>query len=523
VQGLVVAIEIAQCDRLVDLQQQSEVGERGVVADHVERAVEQRQCRRDLAAHDRDDDQDVQRPPECPAVAGLLGRRQRLGGDLTGHADLTEIAVRPCLRNQQACAVGGGDAGQLERFGDRLQGLVRPAKQRPALRDDAVQVDEQVRVVDDGHRVGRDALRVPAVPGPEQGIREPAGEHGAALRRRRAACGRLLEKVDGGPGCLRHERGRGLGEPVQQDLVERTAAGLVRALQQLARDPVNRCARLGERACGISVPRRPDGSRNVVIERRPDERVPEREPVLAVPQHTCRAGLVDRDHQVGDPAAHHDRQVRHQELDAQQGRRLQQRAYFLWQEVEPVTDGGEQRVGDRAVGHLHDAGLGDAQSAGPGERFQQLGQVQRVSRRALDEAEQVLTRPPGRDRAHQPRDGMAGKPAQPDRVCLADRAPDHLELVPLRDGAHDADEQQCRSVDGPGEPFPHPDGGDVGPLQVVHDQDGRRRAAQLTDEGVHLLRRRGGGIRAGHLAAQQPQDRAQPRGAAAFPVPQRIE
>src|SRR5262249_46454919 len=41
--GVVVAVQVAERDRVVDLQQQPQVGQRGVALGHGERAVEQRQ------------------------------------------------------------------------------------------------------------------------------------------------------------------------------------------------------------------------------------------------------------------------------------------------------------------------------------------------------------------------------------------------------------------------------------------------------------------------------------------------
>jgi hypothetical protein len=79
---LLVAVEVPQHDRLVDLQQHPEVDQSRIVGDHVQRPVEQRQCRTGVAARTGQEDQHMERPGHRPRVTRFLRRRQRFAGQL---------------------------------------------------------------------------------------------------------------------------------------------------------------------------------------------------------------------------------------------------------------------------------------------------------------------------------------------------------------------------------------------------------------------------------------------------------
>ena len=141
-EGLVVPVEVAQRDGLVDLQQQPQVGQRRVGLGHGQRPVEQRQrvghLRPALA---------VTRVSTCSAqpIAQLSpasdGHRKRGRGDLAGLLDLAEVAVRPRREHEQPGAVPGRDPRRGQRPVQRGQGLREPARPHPALRQRPVQVD----------------------------------------------------------------------------------------------------------------------------------------------------------------------------------------------------------------------------------------------------------------------------------------------------------------------------------------------------------------------------------------------
>ena len=120
---LLVPVEIAQRDGLVDLQQQPQVGQGRIGLGHGQRPVEQRQRVGHAPLHRGHQRQHVQRPAHGPVVARLRRRRQRAGGDLARLLDLAEVAVRPRGEHEQPGAVPGRDPGRGQRPVQRGQGL----------------------------------------------------------------------------------------------------------------------------------------------------------------------------------------------------------------------------------------------------------------------------------------------------------------------------------------------------------------------------------------------------------------
>ena len=94
-EGLLVPVEAAQRDGLVDLQQQPQVGQCRIGLGHGQRPVEQRQRVSRLPLHCGHDGQHVQCPAHRPVVTSLRCRIERGRGDPAGGLDLAEDAVHP--------------------------------------------------------------------------------------------------------------------------------------------------------------------------------------------------------------------------------------------------------------------------------------------------------------------------------------------------------------------------------------------------------------------------------------------
>ena len=175
-EGLLVPVETAQRDGLVELQQQPQVGQRRIGLGHGQRPVEQRQRVGQLPLHRGHQRQHVQRPAHGPVVARLRRRRERAGGDLAGLLDLAEVAVRPRGEHEQPGAVPGRDPGRSQRpvqRGQRLRGL---AGQHAALRQRPVQVHEEIGLGGMLQRAVRHLLGRCPVADTVEGVGEPAGQ-----------------------------------------------------------------------------------------------------------------------------------------------------------------------------------------------------------------------------------------------------------------------------------------------------------------------------------------------------------
>ena len=101
-QRLLVPVELAQHDGLVDLQQQPQIGRRRIGLGHGQRLVEQRQRVGHLPLHGGHDRQHMQRPAHGPVVGCLRRGRERTSGDPASLLDLAEAEVRPSRRGRAA-------------------------------------------------------------------------------------------------------------------------------------------------------------------------------------------------------------------------------------------------------------------------------------------------------------------------------------------------------------------------------------------------------------------------------------
>ena len=106
--GLLVPVQVAQRDGLVDLQQEPQVRQPRIGPGYDQRPIGQRERLGQPALYRRHQRQYVQRPAHGPGVARLLRRRQRDAGDLAGGFDLAEAAMRPGGHHQQPGAVLDG-------------------------------------------------------------------------------------------------------------------------------------------------------------------------------------------------------------------------------------------------------------------------------------------------------------------------------------------------------------------------------------------------------------------------------
>ena len=282
-------------------------------------------------------------------------RRQRVGGDLARLLDLAEVAVRPRGEHEQPGPVPGRDPGRGQRPVQRGQGLRGLARQHAALRQRPVQVHQDIGLGGVLQRAVRHLLGRGPVADAVQGVGQPAGQpavpgragrgagHGPAeeFGRHRRAPGRPA-----GPRC-------GPASPASTHPPARPCRR-VRAAgpQHLPGHPVGRRARLRQGAPGVAVPRGAHRRRHLVVQRRPDQRMPEPEAVPGLGQHAGRARLVHRRDQVRHAAAQHDRQVGDREIHAEQGRRPQHLPHRPGGEAEAIRDGRGQRIRRGTAGQL---------------------------------------------------------------------------------------------------------------------------------------------------------------------------
>ena len=116
--GLVVLVQVAEGDGLVDLQQDPQVGQGRVGLGHGQRAFEQRQCIGHLPLHPGHDGEHVERPAHRPVVARLRRHYQRGLGDLASRLEIAADAVCARGQHQQPCTMPGRDPR-------RIQGIVQ--------------------------------------------------------------------------------------------------------------------------------------------------------------------------------------------------------------------------------------------------------------------------------------------------------------------------------------------------------------------------------------------------------------
>ena len=216
--------------------------------------------------------------------------------------------------------------------------------------------------------------------------------------------------------------------------------------------------------------------------------MPESEAAAGLGQHADGACLVYGRDQVSNTAVQHDRQVRDREVHAEQGRCLQDLAYRPGDKAKAVRDGRGQGARRGAAGQLGGSRLGDGQTGAAGQRGDQFGEVERVARCPVGEPQQVAVRLPAGQGGHQVGRGRLGERGELEAGVVAYHSPQRQQVIPLGYWAHHPDQQQrclpgqLRKLAAQG------DGGRVGPLQVVNDQDGRPHRALLGDQRQQLLR-----------------------------------
>ena len=238
--------------------------------------------------------------------------------------------------------------------------------------------------------------------------------------------------------------------------------------------------------------------------------MPEPQPAAGLGQHAGRAGLIHRRDQVGHAPAQHDGQIGDGELHTQQGRGLQDLPGRPGHEAHAVGDGRGQGAGRRIARQLDGARVGDGQAGAAGQRGHQLGEVERVARRAVGQPQQIRVRfaaRQGRDQVHR---GRVGERGQLEPVRVRYPPPQRQQVLAQGDRAHHPDQEQRHLPRRPGQPSPQGDADRVGPLQVVDDQDGRPGRALLGHQGQQLLGQGRRDVRAAvgrDLTAQHPHDR----------------
>ena len=175
-QRLLVPVEIAQRDGLVQLQQQPQVGQRGIGLGHGQRPVEQRQRLGHVPARRGHQRHHEQRPAHGPVVACLRRRRERVAA--TRPAFSTSLLLR-CVRAASTSSRARCRAeipGEASARSSEARDSARLPGQHAALGQRPVQIHEEIglggvlqRAV--GHLLGRGPV-TDAV----EGVGEPAGQ-----------------------------------------------------------------------------------------------------------------------------------------------------------------------------------------------------------------------------------------------------------------------------------------------------------------------------------------------------------
>ena len=440
----------------------------------------------------------------------------------------SQVAVRPRGAHEQPGAVPGRDPGRRQRPVQRGQGLRGLAGQHAAQRQRPVQVDEEIGLEGVLERAVRYLLGRKPVPDAVEGVGESAGQPAMPGRiSRGTGCG-AGQELGRHRGRLADQQISGAGQPVQHPRIHRLgrAAQCGRSPEHLPGHPVGRRARLRQGTPSIAVPGGAHRRRHLVVQRFPDQRVPEPEAPAGLGQHADGTCFVHCRDQVGHAAIQHDRQIRDREIRAEQRRRPQDIAHRAGHEVQAVRDGGGQGARCRTAPQFGGSRLGDGQAGAPGQRRNKLGDVERIARRPVGEPQQAAVGPPARQGGHQVGHRRLAEPGElePDRV--ARHPPQRQQVVPLVRRAHHPHQQQRHLPGRPRQPSPQRDAGLIGPLQVVHDQNGRPHRVLLGDQGQQLLRQHGRHVRAAiraDLTAQQPDDRFPPGIGGRLAHPQPVE
>ena len=121
------------------------------------------------------------------------------------------------------------------------------------------------------------------------------------------------------------------------------------------------------------------------------------------------------------------------------------------------------------------------------QRSDQLGDVQRIARRAVGQPQQLVVGLAADQGGDELGDGRIGQPGELQAYRIVHRSPQRQQVIPLRHRPHHPDQQQRHLPHRPGQPPPQRDAGLIGPLKIIDDQDGRLRGALLAgEEGVAL-------------------------------------
>ena len=170
-------------------------------------------------------------------------------------------------------------------------------------------------------------------------------------------------------------------------------------------------------------------------------------------QHPGGARLLHRRDQLRHPPAQHDRQVSDRELHPEQHRRLQHGAHRPGHEAEAVGDRGRQRAGRGTAGQRGGT-PGNGQASAAGQRRDQLGDVERVTRGTLGQLQHGAVRLAPGQRRDQAGHRLTRQRAQPQPPGLTYHAPQRQQVIALRHRAHHPDQQQRHLPRRPRQP-PH--------------------------------------------------------------------
>jgi hypothetical protein len=326
---------------------------------------------------------------------------------------------------------------------------------------------------------------------PEQRVREPACQQVVRGHVGRDPRDRPSQQGDRGVRRLPHELLARAGEPMDDPLV--SGAGKVVAGdrgQQLPGYPVGGGTVQRQRTPGVTMPGGSDRHRHPLVQGGPDQRMPEGELRPVVPQHTRGDRLFEDRQEIADRFAGDDRQLGHREVCPEQRGGVQDAANRGREEFEAVGDSSGQRVWCSTSRRFGLTFL-DPEGAPPDECVDQLGQVQRVAGGAGRELEQARTRCTAGRSTDQLGDLVVGQAVQAHASRWVHRTAQRGEILPAGHRPGRPYQQQRHLPHQAGQPAPRHDGGRVGVLEIVDDQQDRRCRAQVVDQSQQPLGRGG--------------------------------
>ena len=242
--------------------------------------------------------------------------------------------------------------------------------------------------------------------------------------------------------------------------------------------------------------------------------MPEPQAIAGFGEYAGGPGLINGRDQARHTAPQHDREVRHREVHSEQGCRPQHLMHRPGNKAQAVRDGRRQGARRSGVRQLGGSRAVNGHARAPGQRADQLGDIQRVAGRPFGQLQQLLIGPAAGQGRDQVRYRGLGQPGELQPCVVVHRPLQGQQIIPLRHRAHHPDQQQRHLPHRPGQPPPQRDAGRIRPLEVVHNQDRRPRGALLSDQRQQLLRQRRGHVRAtisDTFAAQEPDDCVPPR------------